>query len=144
MPTTQLRSVLCTITRMREPARVARLPQQADDGGRHHPAGDRFVDWARTALTPLAAPGSTSDLHDLAPLGKMIGGATVVALGEAAHCAAEHLEFRNRLLQYLVKEKEFTAIAIESGIVESHGVHEYVRGAAGDLDAVVAQGIGWT
>jgi len=49
-------------------------------------------------------------------------------LSEGVHGAAEPLEFRNRVLQYLVEAKAFTAIAIESGIVESRTVHDYVRG----------------
>jgi len=36
------------------------------------------------------------------------------------------------------------AIAIESGVVESRTVHDYVRGGAGELESVLAQGIGWT
>jgi erythromycin esterase len=92
------------------------------------------VKWARESAAPL----------DLAPLGSMIGDARVVALGEAEHLIAEPLEFRNRLLQYLVEKKGFTAIAIESGIVESRAVHEYVRGGPGDLATVLAEGISWT
>jgi erythromycin esterase-like protein len=74
----------------------------------------------------------------------MIGNATVVALGEGIHLGTEPLEFRNRVLQYLVEKKGFTAIAIESGIVEGRGVHDYVRGSPGDLATVLAQGISWT
>jgi erythromycin esterase len=74
----------------------------------------------------------------------MIGDATVAAVSEAVHGASEPLGFRNRLLQYLVAEKGFTAIAIESGIVESRELHEFVRHGVGDLDAMVAQGISWT
>jgi erythromycin esterase len=73
----------------------------------------------------------------------MIGQSTVVALSEAPHLAAEPLEFRNRVFEYLVQEQGFTAIAIESGLVEGRTVHEYVRGGPGDLAAVVADGIGW-
>jgi erythromycin esterase len=73
----------------------------------------------------------------------MIGDATVVALSEGAHCASEPLEFRNRLLEYLVLKKGFTAIAIESGIAESQIIHQFVRGHSGDLDAVATQGITW-
>lgn len=95
-------------------------------------------------MVPLATVAPRSPWDDLAHLGKMIGNATIVALGEGIHCGAEPLEFRNRVLQYLVREKGFTAIAIESGIVESRAVHDYVRGGSGDLSTVLSQGIGWT
>ncbi len=103
-----------------------------------------FTNWVGAALTPVSTvfPGSASG--DLEPLGHMIGDATVVALGEGVHLGSEPLEFRNRVLQYLVQDKAFTAIAIESGIVESRIVHDYVRGAEGDLSENIAQGISWT
>jgi len=99
--------------------------------------------WARSSLAPLSTvvPGAPWD--DLAPLGNMIGDATLVGLSEGVHCAAEPLEFRNRVFQYLVEHKGFTAIAIESGIVESRVVHDYVRGANDDVSNVLARGISW-
>jgi erythromycin esterase len=54
------------------------------------------------------------------------------------------LEFRNQVLRYLVQEKGFTAIALESGLVESRKVYDYVRGGAGELASVLAEGISWT
>jgi len=74
----------------------------------------------------------------------MIGNASIVALSEGTHGAAEPLEFRNRLFQHLVESKGFNAIAIESGMVESRTVHDYIRGGPGELESVLAQGIGWT
>lgn len=73
----------------------------------------------------------------------MLGGASVVALGESDHGWAEPLEFRNRFFRYLVEEKGFTAVAIESGIVESQSAYRYVRGGGGNLSRVLAKGIGW-
>jgi erythromycin esterase len=102
---------------------------------------ERFQKWARASLLPLA---TSAPWDDLAPLSRMVGDATVVALSEATHGSAEPLEFRNRVFQYLVREKGFTAIAIESGLVESRAVHDYVRGAPDDLTRVLAQGISWT
>jgi erythromycin esterase len=103
-----------------------------------------FLQWAKKYLVPLSRiePGPPWD--DLAPLGKIVGTASVVALGEGVHGAAEPLEFRNRVFQYLVENKGFTAIAIESGIVEGRAVNEYVHGGPGDLSVVLAQGISWT
>src|SRR5688572_12800199 len=100
--------------------------------------------WARASLAPLSTVRAGAPWDDLKPLGQMLADATVVALSEGVHCATEPLEFRNRLLQYLVQEKEFTAIAIESGIVESRLLHDYVRGSAGDLDTVLARGTSWS
>lgn len=73
----------------------------------------------------------------------MIGDATLVALSEATHGAAEPHEFRNALFQELVRFHGFTAVAIESGIAESHALHRYVLGDPGDLDAILPGGITW-
>lgn len=109
--------------------------------GEREPGLEAFVAWAKGHVQPL--PRVTSEA-DLSVLGEMVGDATVVSLSEAVHGAAEPLEFRNRAIEYLVEKKGFTAIAIESGTVEGHHAYEYVRGGAGDLDTVVAEGLSWT
>jgi erythromycin esterase len=105
---------------------------------------EQFVAWARESLTPLVPALPWPSWDDLQKVGHIIGDAALVALGEGTHCAAEPLEFRNRLFEYLVQEKSFTAIALESGLTESRMVHDYVLGAPGDPSAVLAQGLSWT
>ena len=103
-----------------------------------------FLAWAGAHLVPLNSVKPECGTEDLAALGRMIGDASIVVLSEGVHGAAEPLEFRNRVLQYLVQEKGFTAIALESGLVESRVVYDYVRGGPGSLPEVLTRGIGWT
>lgn len=124
-----------------------------------------FAEWAKVALVPLSGttgPGAIDKAarcgdayprvhasagfssRDIASVGRVIGDAPVVALGEGDHFAAEPLELRNQLFEYLVREKGFTAIAIESGVVESRVVNDYVLGGDGELGDVLARGISWT
>ena len=117
---------------------------RAEHGRSSSDAAAQFVAWAQASLVALSTVEAGRPWDDLGRLGEMIEGATIVALGEGVHYAAEPLLFRNRLVQYLVQEKGFTAVAIESGIVESQVLHEYVRGGPGEVEAVLAQGIGWT
>ena len=70
----------------------------------------------------------------------MIGDAKIVGLSEGIHAAAEPLIFRNRLFKHLVEQLGFKAIAIESGIVESRVLNDYVTQGKGDFDAVLRQG----
>ena len=102
----------------------------------------RFIEWAKHSRVPLVNFNPSVSLDDLAAFGRMVGDATIVAFSEGAHGTAEPLELRNRLLEYLVREKGFTAIAIESGILEGRAIHDYVRGGSGELQAVV-KGITW-
>jgi erythromycin esterase len=104
----------------------------------------RFVRWAERAAVPLAAAVPRGLRAGLEALGEMVGDAPIVALGEATHGAAEPLELRNRLLKFLMESKGFTAIAIESGIVEGRRVNAYIRGTPGDPRRVLAEGISWT
>ena len=103
-----------------------------------------FLEWATKARRPLSTVTAGPPWDDLTALGDVIGDVPLVALSEGVHGAAEPLDFRNRVFRYLVEEKGFTTIAIESGIVESRAVHDYVRGGPGDLSTVVAQGFSWT
>ena len=70
----------------------------------------------------------------------MIGDAKIVGLSEGTHAAAEPLIFRNRLFKHLVEHLGFNAIAIESGIVESRVLNDYVTQGKGEFDAVLEQG----
>jgi erythromycin esterase len=104
-----------------------------------------FVSWARQSALPLSTVlAGSSDDEDLRALGQMIGEATLVASSEGVHAGAEPLELRNRLFRYLVEQKGFTAIAIESGLIEGRVVHDYVRGGPGELRQVLYQGLTWT
>jgi erythromycin esterase len=80
---------------------------------------------------------------NLAPLRAIIADARVVALGEPAHGVHEPLAFRNHLLDYLVTELGFSAIAVESAFPESRGLADYIAGGPGTLDAVVGENRTW-
>jgi erythromycin esterase len=101
------------------------------------------LQWARSSLSPLSTVKPGAPWSDLDPLLRMIGDAPLVATSEAVHMGAEPLEFRNRLFQYLVEKKGFTAIALESGIVEGRYLHDYVLGRTNDLNAALANGLTW-
>lgn len=98
--------------------------------------------WAKATMLPLSA-GARGVFADASAIARVIGDASLVALGEGAHGLTAPLEFRNRLFQFLVEYRGFSAIAIESGLVESRVVHEYARGGDGDLAAVMANGFSW-
>lgn len=86
-------------------------------------------------------PGS-SRAH-FAPLRTIIGNARVVALGEPALGVHEPLLFRNNLFQYLVEERGFTAIAVESAFPESRRLSEFVAGGPGTAEQILAETRTW-
>lgn len=99
-----------------------------------------FSQWARNSLHPVSNADLDASTKDLAPIGKMVGEAKIVGLSEGVHGAAEPLIFRNRLFKHLVEHLGFGAIAIESGIVESRVLNDYVTQGKGEFDAVLKHG----
>jgi erythromycin esterase len=99
-----------------------------------------FQQWAQESLHPVGNAEIDASTQDLMPIGKMIGNARIIGLSEGIHAAAEPLIFRNRLFKHLVERLGFDAIAIESGIVESRVLNDYVTQGKGDFDSVLKQG----
>jgi erythromycin esterase len=102
-----------------------------------HGEDDIFSKWAAAHAVPLATLESDADFSDLLPLKSAVGTARVVALGEATHGAHEPLAFRNRLIRFLVEQMGFTAVALESGFLESGPVDAFVGGGPGDAQSVI-------
>lgn len=107
--------------------------QQSDEG---------FVRWARAHAVPILPSAAEVGVADLQPLRQLVGRARVLALGEPAHGTHEVLAFRNRLFRFLVEKMGFTAIALESGLAESHRVADFVGGGSGNA-AVLARSLTW-
>lgn len=82
----------------------------------------------------VAAP-----LDDLVPVGRSIGDAQIVGLGESTHGAAEELTLKHRILRLLVEELGFRSITWEEQWTTGLLVDNYIRTGAGDLDALVGQ-----
>ncbi|HEU4779865.1 MAG TPA: erythromycin esterase family protein [Steroidobacteraceae bacterium] len=99
-----------------------------------------FLEWAEKSLQPVSNADLDASTKDLRHIERMIGDAKIVGLSEGIHGAAEPLIFRNRLLKHLVEHLGFNAIAIESGVVESRVLNDYVTQGKGDFDTVLKQG----
>ncbi len=94
--------------------------------------------WLKQAAVPLATAEAEHGFADLAPIGAMVGGARVVALGEATHGTREFFQLKHRILEYLVTERGFTAFAFEAPFAEALAVDAYVRTGKGDPRDAVA------
>ena len=87
-----------------------------------------FEQWAKAKAFPLKTTEPDSGFEDLAVLKDIVGDAKVVALGESIHYGHEFIRMHHRLIEYLVEEMGFTAVAQETGFSESELVHRYVSG----------------
>ena len=76
----------------------------------------------RQRLHPLRVAG------DLDPLLEHIGNARCVLLGEASHGTSEYYAWRTRISERLIREKDFSFIAVEGDWPDCYEVNRYVRG----------------
>lgn len=82
------------------------------------------------AARPLAGgPG------DYDALLQLVGDARFVLIGEATHGTHEFYEERARITQRLIREKGFTAVAVEADWPDAYRVNRYVRGEGPDTSA---------
>ncbi|MFD9884102.1 erythromycin esterase family protein [Streptomyces alboflavus] len=103
------------------------------------PRPDNPVRAIESAAHPLRATGPTGSTKDLRPLGRMVGDAKVVGLGEATHGTHEFFTMKDRLFRYLVEEKGFRTFSLEASWTTGLRFDAYVRGGPGDVRELVRQ-----
>lgn len=99
---------------------------------------EAFAAWAPGEVIPIRVEASDSSVSDLRRLASVVGDARVFGFGEYPRGAEEPLQFRNRLIRWLVSEREFTAVALHTGLATSRALYAYVLGESSDSDSTVA------
>jgi erythromycin esterase-like protein len=82
----------------------------------------------------------TGDRHDFDPLLALVGDSRFVLIGEASHGTHEFYRIRAEITKRLIREKGFSAIAVEADWPDAYRVNRYVQGRGGDADATQALG----
>lgn len=83
-------------------------------GGRD-PGREAFVAWAAKSAVPVGTRESSGGLGDLEPLRKIVGDARVVCLGASRGGLNEQFEVKRRILDFLVRDMDFTVLAVAEG-----------------------------
>jgi erythromycin esterase-like protein len=91
-----------------------------------------------SAAIAAAAQPVTGAAVDYDGLLDLVGDAHFVLLGEATHGTHEFYQERARITQRLIREKGFTAVAVEADWPDAYRVNRYARGQGGDANAVEA------
>src|ERR687891_1019426 len=86
-------------------------------------------------VVEAAAQSIEGGAGDYDPLLKLIGEARFCLLGEATHGTHEFYRERAEITKRLIKEKGFTAIAVEADWPDAFRVNRYVRGLSDDENA---------
>ncbi len=83
---------------------------------------------------------ATGSRRDYEPLMKLVGNSRFTLLGEASHGTHEFYRTRAQITQWLIKEKGYSAVAVEADWPDAHRVNRYVQRRSDDADAVEALG----
>lgn len=73
--------------------------------------------------------------HDYDSVLALVGDAPLCLLGEATHGTHEFYRERGEITKRLIKEKGYTAVAVEADWPDAFRVNRYVRGLSDDKDA---------
>ena len=77
---------------------------------------------------------------DFDPLLVAVGNSRLVLLGEASHGTHDFYRVRAEITKRLIREKGFSAVAVEADWPDAYRANRYVRGRSTDADAVDALG----
>ena len=107
------------------------LPATADAPTRQQLA------WLRRHASPLRSVDASENDADLARVGRIIGSARVVGLGESTHGTREFFQAKHRILRYLVERLGFRVFAIEANQLAVERINAYVHGGSGTAAEVI-------
>jgi erythromycin esterase len=99
--------------------------------------------WLKQNSIPIKYLEAGNGFSDLQPLKKILHGAQVVGLGEATHGTHEFFEMKQRLIEFLVTQMGFTALALESSYSNCQPINDYILTGKGDRAAALT-GQGYT
>jgi erythromycin esterase-like protein len=99
-----------------------------------------FVSEHAARVVAAAARPLTGTACDFDPAIALVGDARYVLIGEASHGTHEFYRIRAEITKRLIREKGFTAVAVEADWPDAYRVNRFVRGASDDGDAEQALG----
>lgn len=106
--------------------------------------GEGITGWLKTQAIPLKSVVAEQGFDDLEPMKKVLKDVRVVGLGESTHGTREFFQFKHRMIEFLVKEMDFTVFAIEASYPACLNINAYVLHGTGDrATALASQGF-WT
>src|SRR5712664_4905299 len=76
--------------------------------------------------------------YDYDPLVELAGNYRFALLGEASHGTHDFYHTRAQITERLIKEKGFTAVAVEADWPDAYRVNRFVRGMSDDVYAIEA------
>ena len=114
---------------------VASLPAQSTEP---------VTKWIRANAVRLTTPQAGHGFADMKPLGKIVGNARIVSLGEATHGSREFFQLKHRMLEFLATRMGFTIFSIEANMPEAYKLNDFVLRGEGDPAKLIKGMYFWT
>jgi len=95
-------------------------------------AQSELVSAINSKLIPLKTLTPDDNLSDLQPLKKILKDKKIIGLGEAAHGVHDFFVFKQRLLEFLVKEMGVKVVLTETDFAGTQTMNDYVVYGKGD------------
>lgn len=97
-----------------------------------------FQQWINNNAHELKTVDAGNGFEDLEPFKAILKDVRVVGLGEATHGTSEFFRMKHRMLEFLVKEMDFTSFYIEASMSRCRYINDYVLYGRGDIDTATA------
>ena len=102
------------------------------------------MQWLRQNAIPLEGVEVGHGFDDLQPVGKIVGNARIVELGEATHGTREFFQMKHRMVEYLASQKGFTIFSIEANMPQAYRLNDFVLKGEGDPKQLLKGMYFWT
>ncbi|MEU2265080.1 erythromycin esterase family protein [Streptomyces olindensis] len=106
--------------------------------------GDPVVPVLERVASPLRTAEPGGGVRDLGPIGRAVGDAVVVGMGEATHGSHEFLAMKDRVFRYLVEHRGFRTFALETAWSTGVRLDEYVVHGKGDPERIMREDFQYT
>ena len=103
----------------------------------------KVVNWVTKNAIPIHSVDTNSENSDLDKLAPIFNNKKVIAMGDASHGTKEFFVLKQRMIEYLVKNMNCTAIALEIPIDAGVHINQYVRTGEGDIDQILKKQAWW-
>lgn len=104
---------------------------------------EAIVTRLRHLSIPIKSVTPGSGLSDLMPLKEILRDVRFVGLGEATHGTREFFQVRHRMIEFLVKEMDYTVVAVEGSYAAFIKINDYILHGKGDRATLLADQKYW-
>lgn len=119
--------------------------QPIEDVSKRDKLNEEEIDLLKNYIYPLKTYDPDSkDNQDLEILKKLVGDTKVLALGESTHGSSEIFKMKDRIIRYLIQNKNFNIFSIEARMPESYRVNNYTIQGEGSVKNYLGAMDFWT